>query len=103
MPAQSCRQNWKEEGHPLLEEMIMPARKIDISKLTPEQIEQLCLVGEAAASNYIRKKISKREIEQLDITIETTHNEELTIDIVVDLELSLFSQLDSDSLAQKAV
>ncbi|MFX0097864.1 MAG: DUF3194 domain-containing protein [Candidatus Hodarchaeota archaeon] len=81
----------------------MSPKKIDVSKLTPEQIEQLCLVGEAAASNYIRRKTSKHEIEQLDITIETSRNEELTIDIVVNLELSLFSQLDSDSLAQEAV
>ena len=81
----------------------MASRKIDISKLTPEQIEQLCLVGEAAASNYVRKKASKHEIEQLDITIETSRNEELAIDIIIDLELSLFSQLDSDSLAQEAV
>lgn len=83
--------------------MRMTSKRIDISALTPEQIEHLCLVGEAAARSYIHKGASKREIAQLDITIETSYNEELTIDIVINIELSPFSQLDSDSLAQKAV
>lgn len=103
MLPRSSRQNWKDEGQALPEEMRMKSKRMNLPKLTPEQIEHLCLMSEAAARKYIHQRTSKREIAGLDITIETSYDEELTIDILVNIELSPFSRLDSDSLAQEAV
>jgi Holliday junction resolvase len=55
-------------------------------KLSSEQIENMIRTAEKVARGYIASKVSSKEMEDLEITVEVETNDELKIDIEVGLD-----------------
>ncbi|MGD0028201.1 MAG: DUF3194 domain-containing protein [Candidatus Bathyarchaeia archaeon] len=61
---------------------------LGIPDLTSEQIEKLCMIAEEAARKYVLSKVSKRNIEKLDICTEAVGTKPLRLEINVDMDAS---------------
>lgn len=59
-----------------------------LSELTPEQLEKLCLLVEEAARKHVLSRFSAKQVEKLNITVETNLEEHLNL--TVEVELTLF-------------
>lgn len=60
-------------------------------ELTPQELEEICLLMEEAARKYVLSQVPPKHIESLNITIEA--NIEDGLNLAVDVELSLSSAL----------
>jgi hypothetical protein len=77
--------------------------EIGIPQLTPEQMENLCEIGEKAARDYIHSKVSPRQITALDIAIDTEGVKPVTVSVDVELTLSpLMKDYDAEKLVEEA-
>jgi hypothetical protein len=61
---------------------------LGIPELTIEQVENLCLIAEKAAREYILSKISSKKIEALDISAEAEGEKPVTLKVNVAVTLS---------------
>jgi len=80
-----------------------PLEEMGIPKLTPEQVEKLCEMGEKAAREYILSKVPLRKISDLDVTLEIRGLKPITVN--VDLKIELFPLMkgyDVQKLADEA-
>ncbi|MDH5634776.1 MAG: DUF3194 domain-containing protein, partial [Candidatus Bathyarchaeota archaeon] len=78
--------------------------EIGISELTVEQLEKLCEIGEKAARDYILSKVSARRITTLDITVDTEGSKPVTVNVEVEITLSLIMKdFDVEKLTKEAV
>lgn len=78
--------------------------EIGLPELTSEQLEALCTIAEEAARKYIISKVPAKRVETLSITVETTAEQPLTLNIEVELTLSpLMRDFDVQALADEAV
>ncbi len=77
--------------------------EIGIPELSPEQMEELCEVAEAAARGYILSKLSLNRIFDLTITVETKGERPVIVNVDVEITLSpLLRNFDAGKLANEA-
>ena len=78
--------------------------ELGFSELTTEQIELLCQTAEDAARKYVLSKISSKDIDQLDISVEAEGTK--PVDVTVEINLQLLPQakgIDAETLVKEAV
>jgi hypothetical protein len=61
--------------------------ELGIPELTTEQIETLCSTAEDAARKYVLSKVSKKDIERLDISVEADGAKPVNLTVEVNLDL----------------
>ena len=61
---------------------------LKLPKLTDVQVEQLCKTAEEAARKHILSKISSKQVENLNVSIEAENEKPLRLAVDVDLTLS---------------
>ncbi|MEM3553978.1 MAG: DUF3194 domain-containing protein [Candidatus Bathyarchaeia archaeon] len=77
---------------------------IGLPELTPEQIEELCSKAEEAARGYVLSKVPPKQVETLNISVETDGEKPLTLTVDVEIVLSpLMQEYDVQRLADEAV
>ena len=77
---------------------------LGIPELTSEQIEELCLIAEKAAREYILSKVPSKKIETLDISAEAEGARPVALKVDVALTLSpSMRDFDVQKLADEAV
>jgi len=59
----------------------------NLTELTPQELEEICLLMEEAARKYVLSQVPSKYIESLNITVEA--NMEDGLNLAVDVELSL--------------
>lgn len=79
--------------------------KPEASSLDSDQVERLCEIAEESARKYIMSRISKRDVSDLDITVEAGGKKNnLAVNVDVEFRLSpLVKNLDAKRLAEEAV
>jgi hypothetical protein len=77
---------------------------LGIPELTSEQIEELCLIAEKAARDYVVSKVPFEKIDTLDISAQTegTKPVALKVDVAVTLSSSM-KNFDVQKLVDEAV
>jgi hypothetical protein len=63
-------------------------QELGLPELTAEQVEQLCIIAEAAARKNVLLKISSKKIETLDISAEAEGSKPLRLTVDVNIVLS---------------
>jgi len=77
--------------------------EIGIPKLTPEQLEKLCEIGEKAAREYVLSQVSSRKISALNISIDAEGSKPVIVNIDVEISLSpLMKDYNVEKLAKEA-
>ncbi len=77
--------------------------EIEIPELTTEQLEDLCDTAEKAAREYILSKVPPRRISELNITVDTEGSKPITVNVDVEVNLSLLMKnCDVKKLASEA-
>jgi hypothetical protein len=61
--------------------------ELGIPELTTEQIETLCSTAENAARKYVHSKVSKKDIDRLDISVEADGAKPINLSVEVNLDL----------------
>ncbi len=78
--------------------------ELGIPELTTEQIETLCSTAENAARKYIHAKISPKNIDRLDISVEADGAKPVNVTVEIDLVLFLqASGVDVHAVVNDAV
>lgn len=79
-------------------------KALGIPELTSEQIEELCVIAEKAARDYIVTKVPSRKIDALNISAEAEGTKPVTlkVDVAVTLSASL-KTFDVQKLVGEAV
>ena len=73
-------------------------------ELTTDQIEQLCQAAENAARNFILSKVSKKQIEKLDIAVEAEGQKPVNVSVEIELILAPQAKgVDADAIVSQAV
>ncbi|MDI6691392.1 MAG: DUF3194 domain-containing protein [Candidatus Bathyarchaeota archaeon] len=77
---------------------------LGIPELTSEEIEELCVVAEKAAREYVTSKVPSKRIETLNISVKVEDTKPVTVTIDVDVVLSpLMKDFDVKGLAEEAI
>jgi hypothetical protein len=63
-------------------------QELGLPELTAEQVEQLCIIAEAAARKNVLSKISSKKIETLDISAEAEGSKPLRLTVDVNIVLA---------------
>jgi len=75
-----------------------------LPELTSEQIEQLCTIAEEASRKHVHSRITKKDIEALDVCAEVEGARPVNLTVDVDIELSQSVKgFDVKTLADEAV
>jgi len=78
--------------------------ELGIPELTTEQIETLCSTSEEAARKYILSKVSHKDIDRLDISVEADGLKPLNVTVEINLILASHTKdVDAESLVKDAV
>ncbi len=78
--------------------------ELGFPELTTEQIELLCSTSEQAARKYILSKVSQKEIDRLDISVEADGYKPVNVMVEINLVLSPQTKnVDADLLVKEAV
>jgi hypothetical protein len=78
--------------------------ELGFPELTTEQIENLCSTAENAARKYVLSKVSNKDIDRLDISVEADGSKPLNVTVEIDLILgSQTKNVDADVLVKEAV
>jgi hypothetical protein len=78
--------------------------ELGFPELTAEQIELLCQSAEDAARKHVLSRVSSKDIDRLDISIEAEGTK--PINVAVEIELLLSKQakgVDAEALVKEAV
>lgn len=79
-------------------------KNLEISSLNSDQVEKLCEIAEESARKYVMSKVSRRQVSELNITVEAGGKENLTLDVDVEVSVSpLIEDVDINRLAEEAV
>jgi len=82
----------------------MPVVELGIPELTTEQIETLCQTAEDAARKYIHSKVSPKNIDRLDISVEADGAKPVNVTVEIDLVLSSQAKgVDAQAVVKAAV
>jgi len=77
--------------------------EIGLPTLSPEQKENICILAEKAARDYITSKVPSRRISALDITVEVEGEKPLTVSVDIEISLSpLMKNYNAEQLANEA-
>ena len=77
--------------------------ELEIPELTTEQIETLCTTAENAARKHVLSRISSKNIEKLNVSVEAEGSKPINLSIDVDLELApQVKDADVKTLADEA-
>lgn len=78
--------------------------ELGLPELTTEQIEILCSTAENAARKYITSKISPKQIDQLDISVEAEGTKPVDLTVEINLVLAVDTKgIDAEALVKEAV
>ena len=78
--------------------------ELGFPELTTEQIENLCSTAENAARKYILSKVSNKDIDRLDISVEADGSKPVNVTVEIDLILDPQTKsVDADTLVKEAV
>jgi hypothetical protein len=78
--------------------------ELGIPELTTEQIEALCSTAEDAARKYILSKVSKKDIDHLDIIVEAEGSKPVNVTVEINLILTFQTKdVDANALVKEAV
>lgn len=78
--------------------------KPGLPELTSGQIELLCTTAEEAARKYVLSKLSKKDIESLDISVEAEGTKAIDLEVEINLILSSKANgIDSQAIVNVAV
>ncbi len=78
--------------------------EIGIPELKSEQIEELCLIVEKTARQYLISKVSQKRIEALNISVETEGTKPVRLTVDVDVSLSpLMKKINVQKLVDEAI
>ena len=78
--------------------------ELGIPELTTEQIETLCSTAEDAARKYVLSKVSSKNIDRLDISVEADGSKPVNVTVEIDLALSpQTTGIDAQNLVKEAV
>ena len=78
--------------------------ELGFPELTTEQIENLCSTAENAARKYILSKVSNKDIDRLDISVEADGSKPVNVTVEIDLILgSQTKNVNADALVKEAV
>jgi predicted S18 family serine protease len=78
--------------------------ELGFPELTTEQIETLCSTAENAARKYILSKVSNKDIDRLDISVEADGSKPVKVTVEIDLILaSQTKNVDAEALVKEAV
>ncbi|MGD6806261.1 MAG: DUF3194 domain-containing protein [Candidatus Bathyarchaeia archaeon] len=73
-------------------------------ELSTEQIELLCQTTEDAARKYILSKVSSKDVDRLDISVEVEGTKPVNVTVEVNLLLSKsFKGADAEALVKEAI
>jgi hypothetical protein len=62
--------------------------ELGFPELTTEQIELLCQTAEDAARKYVLSKVSSKEVDRLDISVEAEGTKPVSVTVEINLALS---------------
>jgi hypothetical protein len=78
--------------------------ELGIPELTTEQIELLCSTAETAAKNFILSKVSAKNLDVLDISVEVEGSKPVNVTVEIDLVLTVETKgVDAEALVKEAV
>ena len=78
--------------------------ELGFPELTTEQIETLCSTAEDAARKYVLSKVSHKDLDRLDISVEADGSKPVNVTVEINLLLSLQTKdIDADALVKEAV
>jgi hypothetical protein len=77
--------------------------ELGFPELTTEQIELLCQTAEEAARKAVYSKVSQKEIDSLDISVEAEGTKPVSVTVEIDLILSSKTKnVDSEAIVKEA-
>ncbi len=78
--------------------------KLGFPELTTEQIELLCQTAEGAARKYVLSKVSQKDVDRLDISVEADGSKPVNVTVEINLILAAQTKnIDADALVKEAV
>ncbi len=78
--------------------------ELGFSELTTEQIEILTQTGEEAARKYVFSKLSSKNVERLDVSVEAEGTKPVNVTVEINLVLKPeIKGVDVDALVKEAV
>jgi hypothetical protein len=78
--------------------------ELGFPELTTEQIELLCQTAENAARKHVLSKVSSKDIDRLDISVEAEGKKPVNVTVEIDLALSPQTKnVDAQALVKEAV
>ena len=63
-----------------------------LRKLTDEDLDKISEIAVSSAQDFVLSKVSKKEINDIDINVELNYNDSLDVNVVVDI---VFDELSS--------
>ena len=78
--------------------------ELGFPELTTEQIELLCSTAEDAARKYVLSKVSHKNIDRLDISVEADGSKPVNVTVEIDLILAPQTKdVDAEAVVKEAV
>ena len=78
--------------------------ELGIPELTTEQIQRLCETTEDATRKYIFSKVSRKNVDRLNISVEADGAKPIDVTVEIDLVLSnQIKDIDAEELVKAAV
>ncbi|MGB9938112.1 MAG: DUF3194 domain-containing protein [Methanobacterium sp.] len=65
-----------------------------MKELTDEKLDEISEIAVSSAENFILDRVSKKEIIDIDISVELVYNDKLDVDVSVNLILDDLSSAD---------
>ncbi|MEN6329497.1 MAG: DUF3194 domain-containing protein [Methanobacteriaceae archaeon] len=72
-------------------------------KFTEAELDEISTAAAQAAQDYILSKVSKKELIDMDITVELSFHDGLDVDVTVELFLDDLSTIKPEKIADEAV
>jgi hypothetical protein len=78
--------------------------ELGFPELTTEQIELLCQTSENAARKYVLSKVSQKDVDRLDISVEAYGSKPVNVTVEINLILAAKTKgTDAEALVKEAV
>ena len=78
--------------------------ELGFPELATEQIELLCSTAEDAARKYVLSKVSQKNIDRLDISVEADGSKPVNVTVEIDLILAPQTKdVDAEAVVKEAV
>jgi hypothetical protein len=78
--------------------------ELGFPELTTEQIELLCQTAEDTARKFVLSKLSSKDVDRLDISVEAEGTKPITVTVEINLALSPQTKsVDPETLVKEAV